>query len=193
MQKNSHPQENRPQKERFPLPLRAGFLCMYLVWRSRSAAVPSAAPFILRKQLHRIARSFSGNAACRVQKNGRNVRPLSRTGEGGPATDKMLLGAIMQPLSRTGEGGLSVCGRRPTRKAVCGRRKAVYGRRRRHRTGRFSPARKQLPSNRRRRRPRRRRTGFYASRRRPRRDRRSARRAGRCRWIRSWCRGPRGR
>lgn len=129
----------------------------------------------------------------RVQKNERNVRPLSRTGEGGPATDKMLLGAIMQPLSRTGEGGLSVCGRRPTRKAVCGRRKAVYGRRRRHGTGRFSPARKQLPSNRRRRRPRRRRTGFYASRRRPRRDRRSARRAGRCRWIRSWCRGPRGR
>lgn len=122
----------------------------------------------------------------RVQKNERSVKPLSRTGEGGPATDKMLLGAIMQPLSRTGEGGLPVCGRRPTRKAVCGRR-------RRHRTGRFSPPRKQLPSNRRRRRPRRRRTGFYASRRRPRRDRRSARRAGRCRWIRSWCRGPRGR
>ena len=119
----------------------------------------------------------------RVQKNERSVKPLSRTGEGGPATDKMLLGAIMQPLSRTGEGGLP----------VCGRRKAVYGRRRRHRPGRISPPRKQLPSNRRRRRPRRRRTGFYASRRRPRRDRRSARRAGRCRWIRSWCRGPRGR
>lgn len=126
----------------------------------------------------------------RVQKNERNVRPLSRTGEGGPATDKMLLGAIMQPLSRTGKGGPAACERR---KAVYGRRKAVYGRRRRHRTGRFSPARKQLPSNRRRRKPRRRRTGFYASRRRPRRDRRSARRAGRCRWIRSWCRGPRGR
>lgn len=126
----------------------------------------------------------------RVQKNERNVRPLSRTGEGGPATDKMLLGTIMQPLSRTGKGGPAACERR---KAVYGRRKAVYGRRRRHRTGRFSPARKQLPSNRRRRRPRRRRTGFYASRRRPRRDRRSARRAGRCRWIRSWCRGPRGR
>ena len=172
-------------------------MCMYLVWRSRSAAVPSAAPFILRKQLHRIARSFSGNAACRVQKNERNVRPLSRTGEGGPATDKMLLDAIMQPLSRTGEGGPAACERRKAvcgrRKAVYGRRKAVYGRRRRHRTGRFSPARKQLPSNRRRRRPRRRRTGFYASPRRPRRDRRSARRAGRCRWIHSWCRGPRGR
>lgn len=126
----------------------------------------------------------------RVQKNGRNVRPLSRTGEGGPATDKMLLDAIMQPLSRTGEGGPAACERR---KAVCGRRKAVYGRRRRHRTGRFSPARKQLPSNRRRRRPRRRQTGFYASPRRPRRDRRNARRAGRCRWIHSWCRGPRGR
>ena len=140
----------------------------------------------------------------RVQKNERNVRPLSRTGEGGPATDKMLLDAIMQPLSRIGEGGpaacerrKAVCGRRKAvygrRKAVYGRRKAVCGRRRRHRTGRFSPARKQLPSNRRRRRPRRRRTGFYASPRRPRRDRRSARRAGRCRWIHSWCRGPRGR
>lgn len=168
MQKNSHPQENRPQKERFPLPLRAGFLH---VWCMCGLVQPfCGSPFSSLFRFTESASSYRSQlfGKRRVQKNERSVKPLSRTGEGGPAA----------------------CERR---KAVCGRRKAVYGRRRRHRTGRFSPARKQLPSNRRRRRPRRRRTGFYASRRRPRRDRRSARRAGRCRWIRSWCRGPRGR